>query len=368
MNKNLRLFILVVVALCFTFMYLSQTLLGSIADLPLAHTNAIFRNIRNGRNPKYFQIHFNNSIVSSSFSSCSKGQDKARVRIDKYCDTRSTNWTKRHSIQFPGATLITEKKDLLAYCHVPKAASTSWMLTFADMNLVPLNDILRFYKSMQLHDHLYNHFSIKLNHTKDKEENLLKLYKFIFLRHPFERIVSAFHDKFISIKQVNLMRPFIDYYTRLKGKKKMPKMPRAMQIKWIEKNVDVSFKNFIDFVLYESNQQSQISGPSGHWWPYTDMCKLCETRYDYIGKIETLKDDVRCILDQFPDYKSLHRMESRIKKKVNAKGHHSKDMTLEYFSKLPRQKVIELYKMYEDDFAIGGYDYPQKYIDVSLKS
>ena len=236
------------------------------------------------------------------------------------------------------------------------------------MNLVPVNDEIQMYKSMSLHDHMYNHFSIKLNKTKDKEQQLSKLFKFVFVRHPFERLVSAFHDKFIAIKQVNLMRPFIDYYTNINGKKKMPKMPLAMMKKWIEKNVDVSFKNFIDFVLYESNQPSRISGPSGHWWPYTDMCKLCEIPFDYIGKIETLKDDVGCILDKFSNYELLHRMESRIQTKVNAKGHHNKDMTMKYFSELHKEKVLELYKMYEDDFSIGGYDYPQKYIDVSLTS
>ena len=224
------------------------------------------------------------------------------------------------------------------------------------------------FKAMQLHDHMYNHFSIRLNRTKHKEEKLSNLFTFVFVRHPFERLVSAFHNKFVSVKQLNLMTPFVDFYTKSKRKKKMPKMPQAMQKKWIEKKVDVSFKNFVDFVLYESSQLTRISGPSGHWWPYTDMCKMCETDFDFIGKIENLNDDVRCVLDKFPDYEILQRMESRIKKKVNAKGHHNKNMTLKYFSQLSRKKVLELYKMYEDDFSIGGYDYPQKYIDVSIKS
>ena len=223
-------------------------------------------------------------------------------------------------------------------------------------------------KLMALHDHMFNHFSIRLNKTKHKEENISKLFTFVFVRHPFERLVSAFHDKFITIKQVDQMTSFVDFFTNLTRKKKMPNMPLAMQQNWIEQNVDVSFKNFADFVLYESNQLTRISVPSKHWWPYTDMCKMCETDFDFIGKIETFNEDVRYILDEFSDYEILQRIDSRIKKKVNAKGRHNKNMTLKYFSQLSRKKVLELYKMYEDDFSIGGYDYPQKYIDVSIKA
>ena len=246
---------------------------------------------------------------------------------------------------------------MLAYCHVPKVASSAWMLTFADMNLVPVGTILQKFKSRSLHDHMWATFSVKMTKPGDIS-NLSKLYKFVIVRHPFERLVSAFHDKFVVIQQVNLMVPFIDYYVGLKGIKK----PKTLRKKWINNYVDVSFKSFVGFVLHEASLSSKISGPSGHWWPFTDFCKLCEIKYNYVGKLETLKQDVDCILAAFPEYELLHRMKTRIKVKVNASGHHNKNMTIDYFTQLSRKTIDKLYSMYEADFALGGYEYPQKYI------
>ena len=202
-------------------------------------------------------------------------------------------------------------------------------------------------------------YSVKVTKPEDIS-TLSKLYKFVIVRHPFERLVSAFHDKFIITKQINLMEPFIDYYLGLKGINK----PKTLRQSWINEYVDVSFKTFVDFVLHEYSLSAKISGPSGHWWPFTDMCKLCELEFNYVGKLETLEQDVDCILDTFPEYELLHRMKERIKVKVNSSGHHNKNMTMDYFSQLSREIIIELYNMYDADFALGGYEYPHKYIDV----
>ena len=38
-------------------------------------------------------------------------------------------------------------------------------------------------------------------------------------------------------------------------------------------------------------------------------------------------------------------------------------MTMEYFSQLSKYDIRNLYKMYEIDFVMGGYEYPQPYVD-----
>ena len=136
--------------------------------------------------------------------------------------------------------------------------------------------------------------------------------------------------------------------------------------KWVHNNINVTFPNFVNFVLHENSLAAQISGPSGHWWPFSDICKLCEIEYDYIGKLEYLQEDISCILEKFPEYSHFQKLKTKVKHKVNASGHHNKNMTLDYFSQLTKSTIVQLYNMYEIDFLIGGYIYPWKYIDVGI--
>ena len=120
---------------------------------------------------------------------------------------------------------------------MPKVASSAWMLTFADMNPIPTDDVTGMFKSGTLHDYMWSKFSVKVAKPSDISR-LSNLYKFVFIRHPFERLVSAFHDKFVVTKQVNLMVPFIKHYVGLSG----IKHPKTLHKTWIEKHVDVSFR------------------------------------------------------------------------------------------------------------------------------
>ena len=90
MNRNSRLYILVVAALCVTFMYLSQTFIGLIATPYFIRNNIVYRNITNWVRPQMLPTYFNDSAVSN----CFRIQNEVKKRIDKYCKTKSLNWTK----------------------------------------------------------------------------------------------------------------------------------------------------------------------------------------------------------------------------------------------------------------------------------
>ena len=263
-------------------------------------------------------------------------------------------------------TLITtDKTHQLGYCHVQKVASSSWMLAFAEMNHLDTNVIDDLIKNMALHGTLMTNFSIPVRNLKDIEDiNNSNLYKFIFIRHPFERLVSAFHDKFEYSKQGAMMLPFlkhqvIKYMLRSLNKQKSPKSSS------LSFDNNISFENFIDFVLEEATF-SVISEQSKHWWPYSDVCKMCKIKYDFIGNLETFKEDVSCMLKNFKNYPLLQKMEDRVKKKINAGSKHTTAMTMEYFSKLSKETIQMLYELYKVDFILGNYKFPQEYIDIGI--
>ena len=230
------------------------------------------------------------------------------------------------------------------------------MSNFAELNNLNGSIIQTKLKAMTLHDYLFAKFS---KSYPEDEDQLSKLFTFVFIRHPFERLVSAFHDKFITLQQLNIMEPFVKYYMKSYGitDKLILKKP------WVKRHINVTFENFVKFVLHENSLKEKISPPSWHWWPFSDVCKLNDINYNFIGKIESLEQDVECLLQHFPGYTKFQNIRDKMKSKVNAQGHHNANMTMEYFSQLSKHDIRNLYKMYETDFVMGGYEYPQYYID-----
>ena len=261
--------------------------------------------------------------------------------------------------------ITTEKTHRLAYCHVPKVASSSWMLTFADMNHLNKTETENLHKKLALHGMLMTNFSIQVSTAKEIEDmNKSNLYKFVFIRHPFERLISAYHDKFVHTKQAEMMVPFLKHQIvkyMLKSVKKQ-KSPKKSNFPF---DIDISFKNFIDFVLQEASY-STISEQSKHWWPFSDLCKLCKIQYDFIGYLESLQEDIACMLKYYENYDLLQKMKDRVKTKINADGKHTEEMTMQYFSKLPKDTILKLYELYKFDFILGNYEFPQAYIDRGI--
>ena len=257
--------------------------------------------------------------------------------------------------------ITTEKKHQLAYCHVPKVASSLWMMAFAEMNNIDKNLAERLLKRNALHGAIMTNFSFPLgNNPKEIEDfNKSDLYKFVFIRHPFERLVSAFHDKFEVKKQGDIMVPFLRHEI-IKNMFQELKKPKSQKLSSF---FNLSFENFINFVLEEASY-NVISEPSKHWWPYSDLCKLCKVKYDFIGSLESLKEDSLCMLSNFKEYELLQKMKDRLKMKINAEGKHTREMTMEYFANLSKETISKLYELYKVDFVLGNYEFPQAYINI----
>lgn len=137
--------------------------------------------------------------------------------------------------------------------------------------------------SHQLHDKVPGFF--KLN-NKDHDihdefqfgDYLVRneVYTFSFVRHPFDRLVSAYYDKIVSDDDVSL-------------KKRM--------LKVLHTYGEVTFSNFIKLVLDENKKfihcESEKCGIDVHWRPFYLRCAYCLINYSFIGRIETFAKDVR---------------------------------------------------------------------------
>ena len=160
---------------------------------------------------------------------------------------------------------------------------------------------------------------------------------------------SAYLDKFITRKEDNFIRPILNW-------------EKTHNASFNESDpLFVKFVKFVKFIIFEIESNSQSYGTL-HWWPFTNICGLCNVRYDFIGKVETWTSDIEN-LSEMTEFKDFD-LSSTNKEKFNQNTKKSKeDISQVYFKQLNQEIIIKLYNIYKSDFFIGGYKYPQSYID-----
>ena len=108
----------------------------------------------------------------------------------------------------------------------------------------------------------------------------------------------------------------------------------------------------MDHVLKDCKYQSC----NEHWEPQYIHCEYCDIRYDIIGRVESLKDDLEYIAE-INNFKSdLYRIKDDLhvhptfKRKISVK-----EKIKRYFMQLNGTQVHNIYHMYKIDFEMFGY-------------
>lgn len=183
--------------------------------------------------------------------------------------------------------LLVDDKTKTMYCYVPKAACTSWK--FLMLNLTKGNMTIdegasdadgadfRAYRNVHF-DHDLK--SLHRYSPAEREYRLRTYFKFIVVRHPLERLVSAYRDKFVKRQH-----EFLEEAVRI----------RIMFRPRFSENHDyVTFEEFLRYVV--STGTSDPPQQNQHWATYQNLCQPCFVKYDHIGKLETLAEDSEIIL------------------------------------------------------------------------
>jgi len=233
------------------------------------------------------------------------------------------------------------KSSSLLYCWIHKAASSSWNKIFFDKIHVKM-------KSSNLH-------TAAQRFRPEKSESLPELFEnakvsFLFVRHPFERLVSAYRDKFeLGLKTDWCYKMYagdILNITLPTHKVKDGAFLNAMYIK-VKNLPRPTFAEFVAYLL-----RTPITKFNDHWSPYFLHCRMCQNRFSVIGQFETLLDDVQHI----SNISNLNVDESQFPW-ANKKG--TKNMTenisLKYFKEIDKNHLRELYQIYRIDFEMFGY-------------
>lgn len=145
---------------------------------------------------------------------------------------------------------------------------------------------------------------------EELRQKLLTYTKFLVVRHPLERLLSAFRNKFESNSRDAKV------FKRVYGAKMIRKYRRGtgspsenltsaedLEEESAKKTGEgVRFSEFVSFLL----NKKDLATVNEHWRPYESLCHPCAVSYDVIGKYETLEEDSERFLRLIGAPEGLH--------------------------------------------------------------
>ncbi|XP_068444597.1 carbohydrate sulfotransferase 12-like [Clinocottus analis] len=292
-------------------------------------------------------------------------QEARKQRIRDMCSGKD-------AVEFPGRTrafeqipnreldhLIVDDTHQIIYCYVPKVACTNWKRVmvvlsqslispssgkpYTDPEAVPPDVVhnsslhLTFAKFWRHYGSLSRHLmALKLQHYT----------KFLFVRDPFVRLISAFRNKF--------GRPNEDFYKQF-GSVMLQRygnvsgsLPETAAEAFAA-GVKPSFQQFVTYLLDPETERESIFNE--HWRQVYRLCHPCQVKYDFIGRLETLETDAEHLL-------KLLEVDHLLRFPSGARNRTAASWERDWFAQIPVTMRRELYKLYEPDFEMFGYPKP----------
>lgn len=160
--------------------------------------------------------------------------------------------------------MITDSKRKLFYCPISKAGCTTWKYLMKKANS-QLNVNLTEVNLTEIYSRTTFHGSQWLR-KYPKYENYTK---FVVIRHPLERILSAYFNSKRPRRAKGEFGPTIKLFKKLLDYRKEETLSLPLFIEAITKTC---------LPLY-TNQ---------HWRPYMQACNFCQVEYDHIIRMETM--------------------------------------------------------------------------------
>ena len=192
--------------------------------------------------------------------------------VDQRCGhTASTKMISTRSL----TQILVDSQHKVLYCSVPKCGTTSWLLMVA-------------YLSGKVDITLTTQEENQFNAWKREEMARIGIkylnkyppqtamgyikdyYKFLIVRNPYERLISAYTDKFNNV-------PDRSYYHTTYGKTIIRLFRKNATREALKQGNDVTFPEFISFVIYQWKRRLRFDE---HWKPITDTCLPCSIRWD----------------------------------------------------------------------------------------
>ncbi|XP_061405107.1 carbohydrate sulfotransferase 12 [Lethenteron reissneri] len=290
-------------------------------------------------------------------------QARRRARVRHACDSPDLIFQGKNRTfdEIPNRELkhlIVDDRHGTVYCYVPKVACTNWKrimivlsgsasnngTPYADpMDIPP--DVVHLSSSHQVFNQFWRKYG-KSGRSRMKGK-LQRYKKFLFVRDPFVRIISAFRSKF-EIPNQDFYKAFVVPMLR---QYQNVSAPPATAEEALSGGQRLKFSSFVQYLLDPATEREAPFNE--HWRQVYRLCHPCQVPYDFVGRLETQSEDAPYLLRllhaqdelRFPPG-FLNRTDDRWEDR--------------WFAGIPLDWRQRLYKLYEPDFVLFGYPYPRQ--------
>ena len=304
---------------------------------------------------------------------------------------------------FVSERLVVDDVHKIIFCPIPKVGVTTWNDFFKKVLGFPAPGWTK----------ELNGTKKLMEYTPEEAKYRLKNYlKVMVARHPIDRLVSAYNDKFLHMIYKEYLRPLAidtvrhgitnipqaDYVTFFHPGGK----PRDPILKEHVRNYDryinpleegnpyrVNFTEFLAFISHHEEDRNK------HWELLDTMSSPCDVNYDVILKVETIDRDSQYVIKKMadvasirgqtrlPDKHSLRKVETPVWNPNLVEGYIQQALSdntkspikpwvmreLPEYNQVPRDLIIHILKQYWDDMIMFGYDFnmDQKLTECSFE-
>ncbi|XP_068612272.1 carbohydrate sulfotransferase 12-like [Brachionichthys hirsutus] len=277
-------------------------------------------------------------------------QIRRQQQLRQTCDSLQRKWNYNidHLSNGDLANFLYDDEHRIIYCYIPKVACTNWKrLLFALRHGMPAD-----YDLTSLdHDSIHDHKAIpclKEIPKREVKEKLKHYKKFLFVRDPFVRLISAYRDKIHNSRQPHFQGYSWLILNQYGNQTNKPKTKEEA----IASEIYPTFYNFIQFLIDSKTAQPLDE----HWRPMYQLCHPCLIQYDFIGHQETLQEDAEQLL-------KMLKLENYFKFPSAYINATTRESLFKWYKPALTEDRRKLYQLYEMDFNLFGYSKPVELLD-----
>ena len=224
--------------------------------------------------------------------------------------------------------VIVDRKNRLLYCYVPKVASTN-----VRKFMLALQGTTDQIDAIKVFDR--RGFEFFADFSTSEREHIINTYlKFMFVRHPLERLVSAYRHRVLSERN-----DLHSLYGKQMKRKNSNNLIDTSQIPKRSRD-DVTFREFVQYLI-----RTKTSDIDRHFRSFFDICQPCSIHYNFIGSISEIDLDIAALMEKL----NVSRKISFPKRQANYKPL-SKKEALSYYQNVTNSELSSLRKKYGKDF------------------